>query len=116
MRPNRLPKVESICLHFQNLGDRKPRGTPRATTFSPYRRPSLPTSIRARRAALILVGGLVPALAGCGATPPPAVSAAPEVRPPVVAAASRTAVRPAFGDLVTTVAAKYKGTPYVWGG
>lgn len=80
----------------------------------------MPTSIRARRAALILVGGLVPALAGCGSAPAPTPSAevapAPQVRPATVPAASRSAPRPAFGDLVTEVAAKYKGTPYIWGG
>jgi peptidoglycan DL-endopeptidase CwlO len=77
----------------------------------------LPTTTAWRRAALVLVTGLVPALAGCDAAPPAAPAAvAPEVRPPVVAAASRAAPRPAFGDRVTALAAKYQGTPYVWGG
>lgn len=79
-----------------------------------------------RRAALVLAVGLLPALAGCGAAPtaevtasaaPPGTAVAvPATRPVVPAAASRAAVRPAFGDLASSLAAKYEGTPYAWGG
>ncbi len=91
------------------------------------------TFIRLRCAALVLAGGLIPALAGCGSAPAASAGAAdtalataaseaalPSVTPERprarVPAASRAVVRPAFGDRAISVAAKYVGTPYAWGG
>lgn len=93
----------------------------------------MPTNNPLRRAALVLAAGLLPVLVGCGPAPeaevtaaaaPPAAApaavvlaaAAQEARRTTVPAASRAVVRPAFGDRVISLAAKFAGTPYVWGG
>lgn len=90
----------------------------------------MPTFLRLRHAAAAVSVALLAGLTGCGsastaldsaATDTPSVTADPPVVTPVPArrtkpAASRAAARPTFGLHVTTVAAKYAGTPYVWGG
>jgi cell wall-associated NlpC family hydrolase len=91
------------------------------------------TPIRSSRAALVLAVALLTGLAGCGAAPTGGGAAAADADPVRVAApvavgapvpapvrrtpaASRAAARLAFGEHAISVASRYAGVPYAWGG